>query len=476
MAASGSDWGRFAAVDIGGSSGRVVIASVRSDAVVIERLERFENIPEWRADGLHSNLTAITRKTFAALQQPPSSPICSVGFDTWSGDYGLLRKGRLIDEPFNQRDQRAIAVRETTRSALTRERIFAVSGVRDLPYLALHQLAADARLGRLAEADTLLLLPDLMAFTFCGVAVAEYSNASTTGLTDWRKRQWDDLILQDAGIPRSLLPPLVGAGEILGPLLPEAADLAGVDRRTVVTTVASHDTASAIVALPVDNHDFAYVSCGTWSLVGVELTEPIISDRARELEFTNEAGIDGTVRFLHISAGLWLLAECFRVWKIRSDDSAASHLLEMAEQLRTPEYLIDTTDERYFATGNMPQRIIDDITTQGGPVPSSREAIVRVILESLAQTYARQVDRAAQLSGIAVREIYLVGGGSRNGLLCQLTADYSGLTVFAGPVEATSIGNLLVQARTHGILHGGLESLRRTARRSFAPTLFLPRA
>jgi rhamnulokinase len=322
-----------------------------------------------------------------------------------------------------------------------------------------------------------LLIPDLVAFLLTGVRVAERTNASTTGLVDVRTGEWDLDLAARLGIPASALPPLVDPGEHLGTLHGEARERIGAPLEVVA--VGSHDTASAVVAVPLSTPDAAYISCGTWGLVGVELDEPVVSDAAREANFTNEGGVDGRVRFLHNVTGLWLLSEAVRTWE--AEDGAAIDLpglLDAAADVAGDIPLFDANDPRLSAPGDMPARIAAVLAEGGAPVPATREAFARTIVESIAQAFADAVATAGRLTGRDIDVIHIVGGGALNRLLCQATADRSGLPVLAGPVEATALGNVLVQARAHGWFgpDATLEDLRRAVAAGVAPVRYEPRA
>jgi rhamnulokinase len=289
-------------------------------------------------------------------------------------------------------------------------------------------------------------------------------------------REWDVALIDRLGLPSRVFPTLVDAGTAIGGLLPSVADEIGVSHRVAVTAVGSHDTASAVVAIPATGDaDFAYISCGTWGLVGVELDTPVLSDAGRLANFTNEGGVDGRVRYLHNVMGLWLLSESVRTWERDGQSIDLPALLDAAAAVSTPVTIFDANDPRLLAPGDMPARIAQCCAEQGSTVPASRAEFVRSILESLAAAFAEAVRAAAELSGTSPAVIHLVGGGSQNSLLCQLTADRSGLPVLAGPVEATAIGNVLVQARATGGVSGSLESLRALVARSFPPKRYAPR-
>ena len=453
-----------AAVDLGATSGRVMLGRVGPDELSLTSVARFPNGPVTRPDGhLHWNYSglygAVRKGLEEALEQSPH--LASVGIDSWAVDYGLLdAEGELVEEPFHYRDVRTAHGVETVHAILPFEQLYRRNGLQFLPFNTLYQYAAEAKLG---SAQVALLIPDLIAHGLTGRAVAERTNASTTGLLNVTTGDWDDTLIETLGLPRYLFPELVDPGQVIGPWRD------GVN----VVAVGSHDTASAVVAVPATDRDFAYISCGTWGLVGVETDHPVLSDEARAANFTNEGGVDGRVRFLHNVMGLWLLSECVRDWGL-DDAHLTSLLADAAEQSEPGRF--DPNDPAFVAPGGMPERIERWLVAHEQPVPSTRPGLVRVILESLADAFAAAVGDAARLSGTSVRVIHLVGGGSQNELLCQLTANASGLPVLAGPVEATALGNVLVQGRALGAIDGSLEHLRALVARTFEPKRYEPRA
>jgi rhamnulokinase len=314
---------------------------------------------------------------------------------------------------------------------------------------------------QLQVADRFLLIPDLFGFWLTGQVGAEATNASTTQLYDVRSRTWATNLAERVGIPGRLLPPLREAGDIVGNLLPDVAASLGLPAVIPVVAVGSHDTASSVVAIPAaPGGRFAYISSGTWSLVGVELDSPILTRAAQQANFTNEGGVDGRIRFLRNVMGLWILQECLREW---ATDGAAPDLAELLRHAaQAPAFisLVDPDAPGFLAPGAMPQRVSLACRAGGQPQPAGRAEMVRTILESLALAYRRSVRAAAELSGRQVEVIHIVGGGSRNELLCQLTADACRLPVLAGPVEASALGNVLVQARTLGAQLPDLEAMR----------------
>jgi rhamnulokinase len=320
----------------------------------------------------------------------------------------------------------------------------------------------------------MLLVPDLLTYWLTGERQAEVTNASTTQLLDVRTRQWAETVLERVEIPRSLLAPLVEPGHVAGSLRPEVAAGLGAARSAPVITVASHDTASAVVAVPAAGDRFAYISCGTWSLVGLELESPVLSEESRLANFTNELGVDGTVRYLCNVAGMWLLQESLREWAAAGLAADLSVVVGEASRVPALRTVVDVNDPAFEAPGDMPSRIARAASERGEVVPRTPAETVRCILDSLALAYRRTIRRAQALAGRDVDVVHIVGGGARNDLLCQLTADACGLPVLAGPVEAAALGNVVIQARARGLVNGGLPQLRALIRggdlRRFTPT------
>jgi rhamnulokinase len=475
MAMSARNGGAVAAVDLGATSGRVLLGYVGHDELRLTDVARFKNSPVRTLDGLHWSILELYRDVVeglaAAVRQEPQ--LAGIGIDSWAIDYGLLRGGRLVGAPYSYRDERNIPAVEAAHALVPADELYRRNGLQHLPFNTLFQLTADRLSGSLEVADQVLLIPDLFAYWLTGSAVAERTNASTTGLLGVTTGEWDTDLAARLSIPGSLLPSLVDAGTALGGLVPSAQRGIG-ETRAVVTAVGTHDTASAVVAIPATGANYAYISCGTWSLVGVELDSPVLTEASRAANFTNEGGVDGRVRYLHNVMGLWLLTECIRDWERDGTTISLPALLGQASAVTGPVPVFDADDETFLAPGEMPARIAAWLTAHDLPVPASRPELVRSILESLAAAYARSIRDAAELSGHAVEVVHLVGGGSQNELLCQLTANATGLPVLAGPVEATAIGNVLVQARAQGFVAGDLESLRALVLRAFPPRRFDP--
>jgi len=433
-----------AAVDLGASSGRVVRGRIGPGTLEIETVARFPNGPVERADGLHWDLPALLEHSLAGLRA--AGPVASIGVDAWAVDYGLVRSGELVDLPWCYRDARTAAGVQRVHARITAEDLYRRTGLQFLPFNTIYQLAAEPRL---PDADLMLLVPDLLTWSLTGRAVCERTNASTTGLLDVHTREWDAGLLDLVGLDAAQLPELVDPGTLVG-------DHHG----TPVVTVGSHDTASAVVGVPMTDGDAAYISAGTWGLVGVELDRPVVTEAARAANFTNEGGVDGRTRFLTNVMGTWLLSETLRAWATSGWSGDLTALLGEAAAYDGEVTVFDVQDPRFLPPGDQAARIADWCREHDARVPAGRVAVVRSIVASLAEGFASAVEQAAVLTGHDVGRVHLVGGGAQNALLCRLLADRLGLPVLAGPVEATALGNVLVQARAHGTLSGSLEELR----------------
>ena len=435
----------FAAVDLGASSGRVVAGRVGDGELTFDVVHRFPNEPVRAGGTLHWDILALYRGVVDGLAK--AGPVRSIGIDSWAVDYGLIdSSGALLGNPVHYRDARTDGIAARVRD------LYEVCGLQTLPFNTVYQLLAARGTPQYQAAGRLLMIPDLLAYWLTGQIGAEYTNASTTGLLDVRTREWSSSLISELGLRGELLPPVRHPGSVIGTY-----------DGTPVVAVGSHDTASAVVAVPATGDDFAYISCGTWSLVGLELDRPVLSAASREANFTNEGGVDSTIRYLRNVMGLWPLQECLREWG--SPD--LPQLLEAAAAEPGLAYVVDLDDPVF-----MPPGTGSGLTSMAGrlhklaglPADAGRATVVRCILDSLALAQRRAVRQAQELAGRTVSAVHLVGGGALNALLCRLTADACGLPVLAGPVEATAIGNLLVQARAAGVVTGGLDALRALVR------------
>ena len=450
----------FAAVDLGAESGRVVHGRFDGERVTLEVAHRFQNRPVRLPDGLRWNLLALFTETLEGLRGL-GVPLRGVGVDTWGVDYALLDgDGRVLGLPFHYRDARTEGMVARAHARVSAKDLYGVTGIQTMPINTVFQLLADART---PDAERIALVPDLLAYWLSGELANEVTNASTTGLLDARAGTWARGLIERLGLPAA---PFAGdpveAGTTLGPMLAHHGVVADVH------AVASHDTASAFVAAPVRSENAAILSSGTWSLLGLELDRPVLTDQAREFNLTNERGIDGTIRLLSNVMGLWLVQECRRHWNASYDE-----LHELAARARADVPLFDPDDERFLRPGDMPSLIAAACAEAGQPPPEGRGEIVRSALTSLACKYRLVLDRLELVTGRQVEVVHVIGGGARNELLCRLTADLLGRPVLAGPVEATALGNVLVQARAVGEL-GLLPELRAVAAASADPVVYEP--
>lgn len=472
----------LAAVDLGATSGRVIFGGVADGVLRMKPVARFANVPQFLGESMHWNIQSLFAELSTGLREAilRSPGLVSIGIDSWAVDYGLLRGGELLGIPHHYRDGRNLRGVEIVHELVAPDELFTHNGLQHLDFNTVFQFAVEAESGFLNLADAALLVPDLIGFWLTGQMRTERTNASTTGLLSVRNGDWDADLMERLGLPADLLPALVSPGESIGELRAPVAERLGAVEPIQVTAVGSHDTASAVVAVPMEGQNSAYISSGTWSLVGLEIDEPVVTEEARRANFTNEGGVDGTIRFLKNVSGLWLLSESMRQWEHDATDAQRSSdlesLLAEAAAITTPVAVFDPSDGRFTPPGDMPTRIRDWCCEHGIDPPHTRAEVVRSILESLAAAYAQTIAKAEKLTGRSVETIHIVGGGSQNTLLCQLTANRSGRRVLAGPVEATAIGNLLIQARAVGQVDptSSLDELRQVVRNSFSVTEYLP--
>jgi sugar (pentulose or hexulose) kinase len=454
-----------AAVDLGASGGRVMAGQVGATGVTLHEVHRFVNQPVTAGGTLYWDILRLLADVRHGLELAAREfPLASAGIDAWGVDYGLLDEtGALLGNPVHYRDRRTEGVADRVLAAIPAADLYAVTGIQQLPFNTIYQLAATPMLG---HARTMLLIPDLLAYWLTGEAGAEITNASTTSLFDVRAQAWATGLIEKAGLPPRIFPPLRRPGEVIGTVTGPN----GPGSPLPLIAVGSHDTASAVAGVPAGGSAFAYISSGTWSLAGVELDAPVLTEASRTANFTNEAGIDGTIRYLRNVMGLWLLQESLRAWP----QATLGPLLEQAARLPALRFVIDPDDPVFLPPGDMPGRIAGWLAGRGEACPDGPAETVRCILDSLALAYRRAIGQAQSLSGRHADVVHVVGGGARNSLLCQLTADATGLPVIAGPAEATCFGNVLVQARALGAAPGDLAGMRALIRstqplRSFTP-------
>ena len=456
----------YAAIDLGAESGRVVVGRLDDGRVDLEVVRRFDNRPVQLPDGLRWNLLSLFGEACAGLADAASRrPLSGVGVDAWGVDYALLDgAGRVLGFPYHYRDRRTEGMVARAHARVPRAELYAATGIQTMPINTVFQLLADEGSPALAAAERVALVPDLFALWLSGEFANEVTAASTTGLLDARAGTWARPLIDRLGLPAA---PFAGdpveAGTTLGGLLPHH----GVGD-VPVHAVAGHDTAAAFAAAPLRSPHAAVLSSGTWSLLGLELDDPVLTAQACEYNLTNERGVNGTIRLLRNVMGLWLVQECATRWTASYEELAG-----LAAAARPDVPLFDPDDEGLLRPGDMPARIADACAALGQEPPGERGEIVRSILTSLACKYRLVLERLERVTGQEVDAVHVSGGGVRNELLCSLTADVLGRPVLAGPVEATALGNVLVQARAVGEL-GSLAEMRAVAEASADPVTYEP--
>jgi rhamnulokinase len=484
---------RLVAIDLGASTGRVIAAEVGPETLALTETHRFPTGASANPAADAGYLTWDAPAIFAGIAQglkaaAAAGRVDAIGVDTWGVDYALLdAQGEAIGPPVCYRDDRTQGVESEVRDAIGRERLYELTGIAHQRFNTIYQLAAERRGlapggARLAQAAKLVMMPDMITHWLTGVASAEVTQASTSALLDPTTRTWSRELLDALGLDRGLFPEPLEPGTVIGGVREAVAERTGLPAGVPVIAVGSHDTASAVAAVPATGGDFAYISCGTWSLVGVELGSPVTTEAARTAGFTNELGVDGTVRFLRNVMGMWLLQECQRTWREEGAgqaDGAGRQPLDVGSLLAAaaaepPGGTVDADDPSFLAPGSMPSRIAAAVAARGGTVPRTPAQMTRCIVDSLAAAHADAIVQARRVTGARVEAVHIVGGGSQGQLLCQATADATGLPVLAGPTEAAAIGNALVQARAIGALHGTLANLRTLVRHCHPPVHYAP--
>ena len=456
----------YLACDLGAESGRLMLGSLKDGRLSLEELHRFPNVPIEDTVGRHWNVEALFTElqTGLALAGQRGLSISSISVDAWGLDYFLLDENGAVMEPtFCYRDSRNQRGIDRTLDTLPWETLYEETGIQFMQINSLFQMAAESP-ERIERMRTFLPLGDGFNYLLSGEAKAEISLASTTQLYNPRTRNWSDKLLEAFGWPRAKFPELIPSGTRLGKLKPELAAASGLGEIEVLATC-SHDTGAAVAAVPADGDQWAYLSSGTWSLIGVELPEPIINDAARDLNFTNEIGHGNTVRLLRNIIGLWLVQECRREWAEDGKEYDYSTLTQLATEAIPFAALIDPSDERFFKPQSMSGAIAEFCHETDQTPPSTPGGFIRCALESLALLYHRRLNEVCELTSRKVKQLHIVGGGSRNVLLNQFTANACNIEVIAGPAEATALGNVLLQSITLGHLPN-LRAARRCVRQS----------
>ncbi len=470
---------KILALDLGAESGRGLVGKFDGQRLSLEILHRFPNGGVQTLDSLHWDVLGLYREMVACLRKASAEfgDLASVGVDTWGVDFALLgRDGSLLGNPRHYRDPHTESIMDDAFKIVPRLEVYRQTGIQFMRFNSLFQLLALVRDGSpiLDAAHSFLMIPDLFHYWFTGVKAVEYTNASTTQMIDPVRRTWAGDLLKRFALPDRLQTTIVQPGTVLGPLRSRLAAETGL-RAIPVIAPATHDTAAAVAGVPARGDSWAYISSGTWSLMGVETRAPITHARALEVNFTNEGGVDGTIRLLKNVMGLWLVQECRRTWE--NDGTAYTYeaLMKLAESAPAFASVVDPDDASFILPARMPDALAEFCRKTGQPVPETPGATVRCALESLALRYRWVLERLEELAGRRLDTIHVVGGGSQNVLLCQFTADACNRVVVAGPVEATALGNVLVQALGLGLI-GDLAQGRELIRNSFEVRTFEPHA
>lgn len=469
---------RYIAIDLGAESGRVILGAVSSDKLDMQEIHRFDNGPmkedgslRWDFNGLFSEI----KTGIAEAVRQSKGQISGIGVDSWGVDYGLLDENeQLIESPYHYRDSRTDGMMEKAFELMDKRSIYEKSGLQFMQFNTVYQLLA-AHLGSsqaLARARKLLFIADLVSYYLCGRAYAEYTLASTSQLMDMKKGQWSKEIFDKLGLPMDIMPEVVQPGTIVGRLKQQICEELGCGPIDIIAA-GSHDTASAVAAVPTTGGRWAYLSSGTWSLLGIETSEAIINERSFDFPFTNEGGVKNTIRFLKNIMGLWLLQECRRQWQRQGLELSYAELTAMAEKAEPFVGYLNPDRDEFISPGNMPEKINGYLEQTGQKRLDDKGQISRLILESLAFKYRFVAEAIEEITSETIEVLHIVGGGSRNELLCQFAADATGKKVMAGPVEATAIGNIMMQAIATGQINS-LGQGRELVRKSFGVKEYKP--
>ena len=468
----------FLAFDLGAESGRAILAQFDGERIQLSDVHRFSNGPVYLPDGMHWDVLRLwteIKEGLALFAREQGGDVAGIGLDTWGVDFGLLdRDGALVSNPYHYRDGRTDGMLEEAFRRVPREEIFEQTGIQFMTLNSLYQLLSmvDGRSSALDIAETFLTMPDLFNYWLTGRKVCEFSIATTTQCYDPREGDWARPMLERLGIPARIFPEIVPPGTVLGSLAPSVAEEVGLGSVPVIAP-ACHDTGSAVAAIPAEGPDFAWISSGTWSVMGAEVTNPVINRKSLAFNFTNEGGVCGTFRLSRNIMGLWLVQECRRTWAHHGEEYSYDELTQMAFEAEPLQAVVDPDHSDFLKPGDMPARIRAYCRETDQPVPQSKGAIIRCALEGIALKYRWVLERVEEMLERRLEPLHIVGGGTQNRLLSQLTADAIGREVVTGPVEATATGNVMMQGIALGHL-ASLEEGREVVRNSFEVTVFEP--
>lgn len=463
------------AFDFGASSGRAILGSFENGKITLTELHRFDNEPVKMNGGFYWDLPKLFYEIRQGLLKAEKYEYESIGIDTWGVDYALVDKdGMLLGNPYNYRDERTVPVFENLKKEISENELYKQTGIQNLNINTLYQLLETKKnhpelysLG-----DKLILMPDLFGYLLTGKIYAERTMASTTQLLNPNTKEWNEELISRLGLDLNKFPSLVDSGEKIAPLKEEICKELGIKPKWL-TAVAGHDTASAVVAIPAKNKDFVYISCGTWSLFGTELDSPCITEQSAKMNLSNETGYDKTTRFLKNISGLWIIQETRRQFRRDGKDYSYADMEKMAREAKPFTCFIDPDDPRFTPPGNQIKRIKDFCCETGQYIPETDGEIVRCIYESLAMKYKYTFENLKKCTGKSFKTIHMVGGGTKDGFLCRMTADATGVPVIAGPIEATAAGNVAVQLISLGKIKD-LKEARKIISDSFDVVEYLP--
>jgi len=465
------------AFDLGASSGRALIGTLADGKLTVQEVHRFANDPVRTGKHLHWDILRLYHEIKQGIIKARQQGLAfsSIAIDSWAVDFGLLdRHGELLGNPYHYRDHQTDGAMAEVFAQVPEQELFGRTGIQFLQFNTIFQLHAMRQRGSVAleQAERLLMIPDLLRYYLTGEQTSEFSNATTTQLYDPQQMDWDRELIARLGLRPELFAPVVMPGTVVGQLRAELAEELDVPVCPVIA-VAEHDTGAAVAAVPAGDAPFAYLSCGTWSLMGTEVAAPVLTERARELNFTNEGGVGGTFRLLKNIMGLWIIQECRRIWVQEGQDIGFAELVELARAEQACVSLIDPDDDAFFNPAHMPSAVQAYCRRTGQPVPETPGAIIRCVTDSLALKYRYILGLTSELAGVSFGGLHMVGGGIQNRLLCQLTADAIGKPVWAGPIEGSAIGNILVQYMTLGKI-ATIGEARQIVRDSFPMEIYEP--
>jgi rhamnulokinase len=461
----------YIAVDLGAESGRVMLGRIADGRLTLEQIHRFSNGPVQEQGTLRWDFTRLLSEIKTGIGKAAKAAggkVGGIGVDTWGVDFGLLGDdGKLLENPYHYRDSRTNGMMDKAFAIMPKRRVYENTGIQFMQLNSLYQLLAMrlANSSVLARTDRLLFMADLFTYSLCGEALGEYTMASTSQMMDMKTGKWSKPIFDELALPMKIMPKITMPGAVVASLTDGVAKEIGCGKIPVIA-VGSHDTASAVLGVPASGGKWAYLSSGTWSLMGVELPGAIVNDKTFQYEFTNEGGVENTIRLLKNIMGLWLIQECKRQWQREGQDLAYGDLAKMAAGAKPFFGYVDCDCSDFLAPGDMPARINKHLSDTGQKPTQDKGQMVRLVLESLALKYRRVLSAIEDVTGSTIGVLHIVGGGIQNELLCQFTADATGRKVITGPIEATASGNILMQAKATGQLKSIAEA-RQVVRNSF---------